>query len=281
MVATVPPPVMAANRAQLMTLIATNILGQNTAAIAATEAAICRDVGPGCDGDGGLRRQHHGGRGRVDTVQEPPIGLAGPAGSDHPSVHIDRPRSCSRRSARRRRCSPRCQTSMSRLQMLSTPAEFAMEPMNMADGPTHDGGQSVAERCRRGYAGDGLRPWFPPPVRVWEHWARCNWVVPPVSAGHGPGGLHRGVVGSGKLGAVPRRRLPQLLRLPRCRAPEWAKLRQRAQNAVPALDEHRPGAGSDGVTSAVAAAREGAVSRAVLGLARRSSRCPTSSRTPT
>lgn len=36
--ATVPPPVIAANRAQLMALVATNVLGQNTAAIAATEA---------------------------------------------------------------------------------------------------------------------------------------------------------------------------------------------------------------------------------------------------
>jgi PPE-repeat protein len=35
---TVPPPVIAANRAQLTALIATNILGQNTPAIAATEA---------------------------------------------------------------------------------------------------------------------------------------------------------------------------------------------------------------------------------------------------
>ncbi|QUR66742.1 PPE family protein [Mycobacterium spongiae] len=35
---TVPPPVIAANRAQLLTLIATNFFGQNTAAIAATEA---------------------------------------------------------------------------------------------------------------------------------------------------------------------------------------------------------------------------------------------------
>ena len=35
---TVPPPVIAANRAQLMTLVATNFLGQNTPAIAATEA---------------------------------------------------------------------------------------------------------------------------------------------------------------------------------------------------------------------------------------------------
>jgi PPE-repeat protein len=36
--ATVPPPVIAANRSQLLSLIATNILGQNTPAIAATEA---------------------------------------------------------------------------------------------------------------------------------------------------------------------------------------------------------------------------------------------------
>jgi PPE-repeat protein len=35
---TVPPPVIAANRAQLMMLIATNFFGQNTPAIAATEA---------------------------------------------------------------------------------------------------------------------------------------------------------------------------------------------------------------------------------------------------
>jgi PPE-repeat protein len=36
--ATVPPPVIAANRVQLMALIATNFFGQNTPAIAATEA---------------------------------------------------------------------------------------------------------------------------------------------------------------------------------------------------------------------------------------------------
>lgn len=36
--ATVPPPVIAANRAVLATLVATNVLGQNTPAIAATEA---------------------------------------------------------------------------------------------------------------------------------------------------------------------------------------------------------------------------------------------------
>jgi PPE-repeat protein len=35
---TVPPPAITANRTQLMSLIATNLLGQNTAAIAAVEA---------------------------------------------------------------------------------------------------------------------------------------------------------------------------------------------------------------------------------------------------
>jgi PPE-repeat protein len=35
---TVPPPAVAANRAQLAALVATNVLGQNTPAIAATEA---------------------------------------------------------------------------------------------------------------------------------------------------------------------------------------------------------------------------------------------------
>ncbi|MEO8813879.1 MAG: PPE family protein [Mycobacterium sp.] len=37
--ATVPPPIVAANRVQLATLVATNFFGQNTAGIAATEAA--------------------------------------------------------------------------------------------------------------------------------------------------------------------------------------------------------------------------------------------------
>ncbi|MGF2943614.1 PPE family protein, partial [Mycobacterium sp. Lab-001] len=35
---TVPPPLIAANRSRLMSLVATNILGQNSAAIAATQA---------------------------------------------------------------------------------------------------------------------------------------------------------------------------------------------------------------------------------------------------
>jgi PPE-repeat protein len=40
--ATVPPPVIAANRAELASLVATNVFGQNTGAIAATEAQYAR-----------------------------------------------------------------------------------------------------------------------------------------------------------------------------------------------------------------------------------------------
>ena len=61
--ATVPPAAVAANRAQLMALVATNFLGQNTAAIAATEAhygemwaqdaaamySVCSKLGRGID----------------------------------------------------------------------------------------------------------------------------------------------------------------------------------------------------------------------------------------
>ena len=49
---TVPPAVIAANRAQLASLVATNILGQNTPAIAATEALYgemwAQDAGATC-----------------------------------------------------------------------------------------------------------------------------------------------------------------------------------------------------------------------------------------
>ena len=40
--ATVPPPVVDANRSELATLVATNVFGQNTPAIAATEAQYSR-----------------------------------------------------------------------------------------------------------------------------------------------------------------------------------------------------------------------------------------------
>ena len=49
--ATVPPPLVAANRAQSMQLMSTNVLGQNTPADRAAGGPVRRDVGPGCDRD--------------------------------------------------------------------------------------------------------------------------------------------------------------------------------------------------------------------------------------
>ncbi len=65
---TVAPPAIAANRMQLTALIATNFFGQNTAAIAATEARLRGDVGPGRHGNVRLRCQLGGGN-HTDAVR--------------------------------------------------------------------------------------------------------------------------------------------------------------------------------------------------------------------
>jgi PPE-repeat protein len=119
--ATVPPPVIAANRAALMTLIATNILGQNTAAIAATEAQYAemwaQDVTAMTGYDAGATAAEA----MWTPFSAPPTSLAGAstpvATSDVQQLLNSLTQSLS--------------TSMSRLEMASTPAEFAMEPMNM------------------------------------------------------------------------------------------------------------------------------------------------------
>ncbi len=63
---TVPPPVIAANRGQLMALIATNFFGQNTAAIAATEAQYGEMSDPRRHRDVHLRR-------RLDDREHPDV----------------------------------------------------------------------------------------------------------------------------------------------------------------------------------------------------------------
>jgi PPE-repeat protein len=60
--ATVLPAAVTANRVTLMTLIATNFLGQNTPAIAMT------DVGSRCGRDGGVSRRGDGGGGHIAGV---------------------------------------------------------------------------------------------------------------------------------------------------------------------------------------------------------------------
>ena len=68
-VMTVPPPMIAANRALLLALVATNFFGQNTPAIMATEAHLRGDVGAGCRGDVRLRRRVVG-SGGVDAIHD-------------------------------------------------------------------------------------------------------------------------------------------------------------------------------------------------------------------
>ncbi|SPM43302.1 hypothetical protein MNAB215_5524 [Mycobacterium numidiamassiliense] len=128
-IATVPPPLIAANRAQLAMLIATNILGQNTAAIAATEAAYAEMWAQDVTAMTGYDASTAAVEAEWTSFSDPPAVLPGsaiPAQSTASELFSPLGQSSSLLST--------LQTSMSRLQMLSTPAELAMEPMNMAMG---------------------------------------------------------------------------------------------------------------------------------------------------
>ena len=117
--ATVPPTMVAANRAQLTALIATNILGQNTAAIAATEAEYAEMWAQDATAMTGYDASTAAAEAQWTPFSAPPARLAAPA----QAVDSTGPQLLSS-----------LKTSMSRLEMLSTPAELAMEPMNMLMG---------------------------------------------------------------------------------------------------------------------------------------------------
>lgn len=132
--ATVPPEVVAANRALLMTLIATNILGQNTAAIAATEAEYAemwaQDVAAMTGYDAATTAAQAG----WTPFGAPPLTLFGlPAAPTYPSL-LDQLINSLFQSLTQQLMNP-----MSQLQMLSTPAQFAMEPMQMVMGQLMSG----------------------------------------------------------------------------------------------------------------------------------------------
>lgn len=125
--ATVPPPMIAANRTQLMTLIATNLLGQNTAAIAATEAEYCEMWAQDVTAMTCYDTSTAAVEAQATPFAQPPADLPGstiPAQSalSDPQLlsSLTQPSLFSKLS-----------TMASRLEMLSTPAELAMEPMNM------------------------------------------------------------------------------------------------------------------------------------------------------
>ncbi|MCV7408726.1 hypothetical protein AWC05_07995 [Mycobacterium florentinum] len=132
--ATVPPEVVVANRTLLMTLIATNILGQNTAAIAATEAEYAemwaQDVAAMTGYDAATTAAEAG----WTPFSNPPLTLFGmPATPTYPSL-LDQLINSLVQSVTQQLMNP-----MSQLQMLSTPAQFAMEPMQMAMGQLMSG----------------------------------------------------------------------------------------------------------------------------------------------
>jgi PPE-repeat protein len=119
--ATVPPPVITANRALLMTLIATNILGQNTAAIAATEAQYAEMWAQDVTAMTGYDAATTAAEAQWTPFSTPPTSLAGPSIPAAPSSLTQMLQSLTQSLS----------TTMSRLEMATTPAEFAMEPMNM------------------------------------------------------------------------------------------------------------------------------------------------------
>ncbi|WAC89652.1 PPE family protein [Mycobacterium sp. Aquia_213] len=131
--ATVPPEVVAANRALLMTLIATNILGQNTAAIAATEAEYtemwAQDVAAMTGYDAGTTAAQAG----WTPFSEPPLTLTSLPTPTYTSF-LEQLINSVVNSLAQQLTNP-----MSQLQMLSTPAQFAMQPMQMAMGQLMSG----------------------------------------------------------------------------------------------------------------------------------------------
>jgi len=125
--ATVPPPVIAANRAQLMTLIATNILGQNAAAIAATEAQYAEMWAQDVTAMTGYDASATAAEAQWTPFGAPPASLAG--ATPAPQITAAGPQLLS--SLTQSPLFSSLSTAASRLEMLSMPAEFAMEPMNM------------------------------------------------------------------------------------------------------------------------------------------------------
>jgi len=139
--ATVPPPVIAANRAELMTLIATNILGQNTAAIAANEAEYAEMWAQDVTAMTGYDASATAAEAQWTPFSQPPATLPG-AGTSAQSVVSIAPQLLS--PLTRSSLLSTLQTTASRLEMLSTPAEFALEPMNMVMGQLFTGGNPLS-----------------------------------------------------------------------------------------------------------------------------------------
>jgi len=142
--ATVPPAVIATNRAQLMLLVATNFLGQNTLAIAATEAHYAEMWAQDVTAMAGYDASTMAATSQWAPFNEPPTSLAGAAtraaGTAHAAAAAAAAQAQSVMSTGPQLLSALPQSlglsssstsGLSSLNMLSTPAELAMSPASM------------------------------------------------------------------------------------------------------------------------------------------------------
>ncbi|WP_260860811.1 PPE family protein [Mycobacterium tilburgii] len=122
--ATVPPEIVASNRAMLMSLIATNILGQNTTTIAATEAEYAQMWAQDVAAMAGYDASTAAASAAQTPFGEPPLTLMNLPTARFVSVGEQL------LEAMVQALTGQLMDPMTQLQMLSTPVQFAMEPMN-------------------------------------------------------------------------------------------------------------------------------------------------------
>jgi PPE-repeat protein len=171
---TVPPPVIAANRAQLMALIATNFFGQNTPTIMATEAQYMEMWAQDAAAMSGYNASTLAVASRLTPFNEPPTSLAGAAGHATGSAQAVAASAATRAQSvmstgpqllsalpQSLGLSPSPTTGLSSLSMLSTPAEFAMYPMSMLMSPLMSGANPLASGASGGVPAMGSAPASP------------------------------------------------------------------------------------------------------------------------
>jgi PPE-repeat protein len=252
--ATVPPEIIAANRALLMTLIATNILGQNTAAIAATETHYtemwAQDVAAMTGYDAGTRAAEAG----WTPFSNPPLTLT--------SLPAQTPWFTSLVQELFQSLTQQLSNPMSQLQMLSTPAQFAMEPMNMVMGQLMSGANPLLSGAGSVPAMDPFLASAVSPGVGGASTAQLTGSV--VSTGMGRAGSIGALsVPASWAGATPAATpTPAVAGVPSAGVSPVSA----SAPATPYLPSmNLPGRGTAAATPAIAATRDGVVPRTVLG----------------
>ncbi|MBS4729361.1 PPE family protein [Mycobacterium sp. SM1] len=148
---TVPPAVIAANRALLLALTATNFFGQNTPAIMATEAQYLQMWAQDAAAMSGYNASTLAVASHLTPFVDPPGGPAGAVTRSAGHAHAAAAASTQAQSVLSTASQPRPgpleplelfsppAPGLSSLSLLSTPAEFAMSPMSMLMSPLMSG----------------------------------------------------------------------------------------------------------------------------------------------